>query len=183
MLGHQSPTSSKFCTSSPPALVFGEAQERLLRRLAHGMVSIAGKINPLVSIISRKHIMECSACRWNRKAMFQRTEVPAPNIHIQRAIQMHPPTFTAAHGERTKRHHHISQHAITISTECTPPNRAAGQQKASVHVCTREPEQWPIAHVRSRQTHLQPARRPERDSASLHSPPRIYPRSSSSEPP
>ena len=63
MLAHQSRTSSKFCTSSPPALVFGEAQERLLRRLAHRMVYIAGKINPLVSTISRNHVIECSACR------------------------------------------------------------------------------------------------------------------------
>lgn len=75
---YQSQISTDCCTSSPPAHVFSEAQKHLLRILAHHMVYIAERINLLEPKVPRKRIVEGSACRWNRRAMFQWNEMPAP---------------------------------------------------------------------------------------------------------
>ena len=50
-------------TSISYAQVFGEAQERLLRILAHRMLYIAEKVDLLAHTISRRHILEGSACQ------------------------------------------------------------------------------------------------------------------------
>lgn len=60
------------------AQVFSEAQKHLICILAHHMVYIADRINLLEPNISRKRLIEGSACRWNRKATFQWKEMPAP---------------------------------------------------------------------------------------------------------
>lgn len=68
---HQSPISTGSCNSGLSAKVFSEAQKHLLCILAHHMVYIAERINLLEPNVSRKRIIEGSACRWNRKATFQ----------------------------------------------------------------------------------------------------------------
>ena len=74
----QSPTLHESCTSGPSVQVFLEAQEHLLRILAHHMVYIAERLGILEKTISRKHIIEGAACRWNRKAAFQWKQMPIP---------------------------------------------------------------------------------------------------------
>ena len=73
----QSPTSTESCTSEFSAQAFSEAQEHLLRILTHHMVYIAERINLLEPNVSRKRIIEGSACRWNRRATFRWNEMPA----------------------------------------------------------------------------------------------------------
>lgn len=77
---HQSPTSTGSCTSGLSAKSFSEAKEHLLCILAHHLVYIAERINLLDPNVSRKHIVEGSACRWNRTATFQWNEMPAPKV-------------------------------------------------------------------------------------------------------
>lgn len=74
---YQSPISTESCTSDGSAQAFSEAQEHLLRILAHHMVYIAERINLLEPKVSRKRIIEGSACRWNRRATFRWNEMPA----------------------------------------------------------------------------------------------------------
>lgn len=76
---HQSPTSTESCIPGLSAESFSEAKTHLLCILAHHMVYIAERINLLEPNVSRKHIIEGSACRWNRKATFQWSEMTAPN--------------------------------------------------------------------------------------------------------
>ena len=74
---HQSPIPTGSCNSGLSAKVFSEAQKHLLSILAHHMVYIAERINLLEPNVSRKRIIEGSACRWNRTATFQWNEMPA----------------------------------------------------------------------------------------------------------
>lgn len=77
---HQLPTSTGSCTSGPSAESFSEAKKHLLCILAHHLVYIADRLNLLKPNVSRKHIIEGSACRWNRRATFQWNEMPLPKI-------------------------------------------------------------------------------------------------------
>lgn len=84
---YQSPTSSEPCASGPSAQVFSEARKHLRRILAHHMVYIAERINLLETQVSRKRIIEGSACQWNRRATFQCQEMPAPkNADVQTVL-------------------------------------------------------------------------------------------------
>ena len=73
---YQSQTSVESSASRLSAQAFSGAQSHLLRILTHHMVYIAERINLLEPKISRKRIIEGSACRWNRRAMFQCNKMP-----------------------------------------------------------------------------------------------------------
>ena len=75
---HRSPTSTESRISGPSVQVFPEAQKHLLRILAHHMVYIAERIDLLDTNVSRKRIIEETACRWNRRATFQLKAMPIP---------------------------------------------------------------------------------------------------------
>ncbi len=74
---YQSPILTESCTANVSAQAFSEAQEHLLRILAHHMVYIAERINLLEPNVSRKRIIEGSACQWNRRATFRWNVIPA----------------------------------------------------------------------------------------------------------
>ncbi|CAD6577888.1 MAG: hypothetical protein ASARMPRED_008441 [Alectoria sarmentosa] len=75
---HRSPISTEPRTPGPSVQVFPEAQKHLLRILAHHMVYIAERIDLLDTNVSRKRIIEETACRWNRRATFQLKAMPIP---------------------------------------------------------------------------------------------------------
>ena len=123
---YQSPTSVESCTSRPSAQAFSVAQSHLLRILTHHMVYIAERINLLEPKISRKRIIEGSACRWNRRAMFQCNKMPNlqdVDIHndILSSYRTQGSPRKADHASRTEypvRCYHLSR-SHTANSYCT----------------------------------------------------------------
>lgn len=151
-LDASSPTLNESCTSGPSVQVFSEAQEHLLRILAHHMVYIAERIELLERSISRKRIIEGSACRWNRKATFQWKEMPTPkdadigsdlvsSCDVQNNSRRTDRTLPAGYPGR--RYHLTRSH--TPRSSC----RLAGVFGACVHEESRNIDPSPMDHILS----------------------------------
>ena len=163
----QSPTPAESCNSESLTHVFSEAQEDLLRILAHHMVYIAERINLLEPKVSRKRIIEGSASRWNRRPTFQRSEMPAPKGTDAQSrlvsscdIQDNPrQADRALPAEYPARCYHLSRsHAIDSSC------RLVGGFGTCMHEQSLNSEPSPLDHLLAN-CHLQELQaRPERTS-------------------
>ena len=190
---YQLPMSAGSCTSSPSKQVFSETRAHLLRILVHHMVYIAERVGLLGPKVSKKRIIESSACRWNRRAMFPWKVMPAPkdadvqsnlvsSCNVQgnsRRADGYSPTGYPAH------YYHLSRSHPVRST-CRP----AGGFGSCVHEESLNIEPSPMDHILARykqmtsalrdvQTQLERPSTPLLDLQSINHAPHSTPRCSS----
>lgn len=151
---YQSPILNESCTSSPSEQVFSEARTQLLRILAHHMVYIAERAGLLDSKGSKKRIIEGSACRWNRRALFQWKEMPAPkDADIRSNVASSQDNTSRADPnmatEYPARCYHLSR-SHPIQSSCRP----AGGFGACVHEESLNIEPSPMDYILADYKHI-----------------------------